>query len=187
MATNRPAPHSHAMADLSHPSPQLTRRHAVVLRLEAAATFFVALVVFGAVGGEWSYFLATFLIPDLSMLAYLHSPTVGSRVYNLAHTHVSAFVLLGFAWIVGALPTFTGQSATIEAPGSALLLQFALVWFAHVAFDRMLGYGLKHPTGFRDTHLGTLAGLRHATQPTPAVARSAEPPTRARRASGREA
>jgi hypothetical protein len=32
----------------------------------------------------------------------------------------------------------------------------ALVWFAHIGLDRMLGYGLKHPSGFRETHLGRI-------------------------------
>jgi len=25
---------------------------------------------------------------------------------------------------------------------------------AHIGFDRALGYGLKYPSGFKDTHLG---------------------------------
>jgi hypothetical protein len=29
-----------------------------------------------------------------------------------------------------------------------------LIWIAHIGFDRALGYGLKYPTGFGDTHLG---------------------------------
>jgi hypothetical protein len=32
-------------------------------------------------------------------------------------------------------------------------LQIALIWLAHIGVDRMLGYGLKYPTGFKDTHL----------------------------------
>ena len=30
---------------------------------------------------------------------------------------------------------------------------------AHVGWDRALGYGLKLPTGFKDTHLGRIGGL----------------------------
>jgi hypothetical protein len=29
----------------------------------------------------------------------------------------------------------------------------SLIWIAHIGFDRMLGFGLKHPTRFKDTHL----------------------------------
>ncbi len=32
-------------------------------------------------------------------------------------------------------------------------VQLALVWGAHIGMDRMLGYGLKYRTGFKDTHL----------------------------------
>jgi hypothetical protein len=36
----------------------------------------------------------------------------------------------------------------------ARLLQLdALVWIAHIGVDRFSGYGLKYPSGFRDTHL----------------------------------
>jgi hypothetical protein len=27
-----------------------------------------------------------------------------------------------------------------------------LIWAGHIGFDRMLGYGLKYPTRFKDTH-----------------------------------
>ena len=30
---------------------------------------------------------------------------------------------------------------------------FSLIWLAHIGFDRTLGYGLKCPTAFKDTHL----------------------------------
>jgi hypothetical protein len=32
----------------------------------------------------------------------------------------------------------------------------ATIWVAHIGFDRMLGYGLKYPTAFSDTHLGRI-------------------------------
>jgi hypothetical protein len=31
-----------------------------------------------------------------------------------------------------------------------------LVWAAHIGFDRGLGYGLKYPSAFGDTHLGRI-------------------------------
>ena len=30
---------------------------------------------------------------------------------------------------------------------------FALIWLAHIACDRVLGFGLKYPTFFQDTQL----------------------------------
>ena len=32
-------------------------------------------------------------------------------------------------------------------------LAVGLVWLAHIGIDRALGYGLKYPTHFEDTHL----------------------------------
>ena len=34
-----------------------------------------------------------------------------------------------------------------------LLVQLALIWVAHIAADRAMGFGLKYPTEFKDTHL----------------------------------
>ena len=36
---------------------------------------------------------------------------------------------------------------------SSTATQIALIWLAHIGVDRLLGYGLKYPTGFKDTHL----------------------------------
>ena len=30
----------------------------------------------------------------------------------------------------------------------------ALIWAAHIGFDRLMGYGLKYETAFGATHLG---------------------------------
>jgi hypothetical protein len=35
-----------------------------------------------------------------------------------------------------------------------MLLSIALIWVAHIGFDRALGYGLKYATAFKHTHLG---------------------------------
>ncbi|MEF9606012.1 DUF4260 family protein, partial [Paracoccus sp. PXZ] len=40
--------------------------------------------------------------------------------------------------------------------GSTGLIAGGGLWLAHVGFDRVLGYGLKLPSGFRDTHLGRI-------------------------------
>jgi len=34
-----------------------------------------------------------------------------------------------------------------------MLLALSLIWIAHIGLDRMLGYGLKYPTRFKDTYL----------------------------------
>ena len=32
-------------------------------------------------------------------------------------------------------------------------MQLALIWLVHIGADRLLGYGLKYPTAFGETHL----------------------------------
>jgi hypothetical protein len=38
-----------------------------------------------------------------------------------------------------------------------------LIWTSHVGMDRALGYGLKLPSGFQDTHLGRIGKPRQAS------------------------
>src|SRR5215207_1457558 len=63
-----------------------------------------------------------------------------AAVYNVFHAYplpaaLGAFGLLG---------------------GSPVTLAVALIWFAHIGADRLMGYGLKYPAGFEGTHLGRL-------------------------------
>jgi hypothetical protein len=65
---------------------------------------------------------------------------VGAVVYNAAHSHIVPLVMItaGFGF----------------AP--PLLLSVAMIWLAHIGFDRALGYGLKYQAGFGFTHLGRI-------------------------------
>jgi hypothetical protein len=111
-----------------------------VLRLEGAAAFAAAVALYGYAGFFWPLFALLFLAPDLAMLAYLIGPKAGALVYNLAHTYALALPL--------ALAGFY--------LGSVVASALALIWVAHIGFDRMLGYGLKYASGFGDTHLGRI-------------------------------
>jgi hypothetical protein len=42
------------------------------------------------------------------------------------------------------------------ALASPLVLSIAMIWLAHIGFDRALGYGLKYSAGFGFTHLGRI-------------------------------
>ena len=78
-----------------------------------------------------------FLSPDLFMLGYLKDAKWGATAYNLVHTLAGPILLLAIALVLPA----------------AACIPYALIWLAHIGFDRMLGYGLKYPTFFKDTHL----------------------------------
>ena len=108
-----------------------------LLRLEGAAVLAGGLWTYVREDGSWFLLAALILAPDLAALGYLAGPRVGSATYNVAHTYVGPVLLL-----VGAVAV-DGRFATLAA----------LVWLAHIGADRALGYGLKYPTTFKDSHL----------------------------------
>ncbi|MFN0114716.1 MAG: DUF4260 family protein [Paracoccaceae bacterium] len=123
-----------------HPNPTLPLAPAPLLRAEAALGLATAAAAYALTGGSWLLFAALFLTPDLAMLAYLRGPRFGAALYNLAHwaPPAAALAAAGYAW------------------AHPVLLHLGLIWLAHIAFDRALGYGLKLPSGFSDTHLGRI-------------------------------
>jgi hypothetical protein len=113
---------------------------AVALRLEGLAVFAAAVAAYSHFGASWIAFAALFLAPDLAIAAYLAGPRVGAFVYNLAHVYVAPLAL----------------GAVALALGSGAARAIALVWIAHIGFDRALGFGLKTAAGFGETHLGRI-------------------------------
>jgi Domain of unknown function (DUF4260) len=109
----------------------------LLLHAEGAFIFALTLWFYRAGHYSWWLFAALFLTPDLFMLGYVKDAKVGAAAYNLAHTLVAPMLLL---------------LATLVLPSPACL-PYALIWMSHIGFDRMLGYGLKYPTFFEDTHL----------------------------------
>ena len=109
----------------------------ILLQIEGAALFVLILYLYHATGAGWGWFFLLFLWPDLFMLGYLLNVRVGAALYNLAH-----FVLFPAA--------LAGLGLAMHKVG---LVSFALIWAAHIEWDRAIGYGFKYPTFFKDTHL----------------------------------
>ncbi len=112
------------------------------MRLEGAALFVCCLFLYHAVGASWILFAVLCLWPDLAMLGYLVNVKLGASLYNLVHIEVFPLLL--------AAASFQRMDQR--------LLHFALIWLIHIGWDRMLGYGLKYPTFFKDTHLQRVGG-----------------------------
>ena len=113
-------------------------RPAALLRAEGMTMLLGSALLYWLYGGSWWLFALLLLTPDASMLGYLGGPRVGAAVYNAFHSYPLPAVLAAYG-LLGGLP---------------LTLGVALVWFAHIGMDRAVGYGLKYPTAFGDTHLG---------------------------------
>jgi hypothetical protein len=115
-----------------------------LLHLEGAAVLIVCLFAYHWSHGSWLLFALLFLVPDLSMLGYAASVRVGAIAYNAVHTYIVPLALAGYSLASNRLAIFS----------------LSLIWIAHIGLDRMLGFGLKYPTRFKDTHLNP---ERHAS------------------------
>ena len=115
----------------------LLARPAAMLRVEGATMLVGSVLLYWINGGSWWLFALLLLAPDVSMAGYLAGPRVGAALYNAFHSYLLAAALGIFGLLAGA----------------PLAVSVALVWFAHIGMDRLVGYGLKYPTEFKDTHL----------------------------------
>lgn len=120
----------------------------LLLRAEGAAVLIVAAMLYRATGESWWLFAVLFLAPDLSFLGYFAGPRAGAIAYNCAHTLIGPAAL-------GVAGFFAGDK---------LLTALALIWAAHIGFDRLLGYGLKYAAGFGLTHLGRIGRDARSSQ-----------------------
>lgn len=114
----------------------------VFQRVEGLAMAAVALLVvwYGFFDYPWFAYLVLFLLPDISMFGYRFGPRVGAVVYNMGHMFALPFLLAAAAFVAAAATPYLA----------------ALLWIAHIGIDRALGFGLKHQSGFKDTHLGRI-------------------------------
>ncbi len=90
------------------------------------------------VGLSWWLYLLLFFSPDIGMAGYIINTKVGAFTYNLIHHK-------GIAALILLLGIYLENDYIILA---------ALLLFAHAAFDRICGYGLKYEDGFKHTSLG---------------------------------
>ena len=108
-----------------------------LLHAEGVVVAAAAVTLYFHLDFPWWLLVVLALARDLSILGYLGGPATGAVAYDVAHTYVAP-VALG---TIGVLA------------GGDFAVQLALIWVTHIGVDRALGYGLKYPAGFRDTHL----------------------------------
>lgn len=109
----------------------------LMLRGEGIALLAATSLLYWREDGSWFLFALVFFLFDLSMLGYARGSRDGAVIYNIGHT-TAVPVMLGVFSVV-----------TDQSWGTSI----ALIWLAHIGFDRVLGYGLKYAEGFKHTHL----------------------------------
>jgi hypothetical protein len=114
-----------------------------LLRLEGLALFAGMTLLYGVWDGSWWIYAILFFVPDASFSGYLAGPKFGATVYNSAHSYLAPMAMMTFGFVTS----------------SPLVLSIAMIWLAHIGFDRALGYGLKYESGFGFTHLGRIGKL----------------------------
>lgn len=115
----------------------------IVLRSEGLCELALAVAIYAHLGASWTIFALAFLTPDIAFLGYFVNPRIGAIAYNTTHSLLVA--------------TLFALLTLLFAPS---LAPYSLIWFAHIGFDRSLGYGLKSVTGFQHTHLGAIGSAR---------------------------
>lgn len=110
----------------------------VLLRLEGATAFAVAIALYVDADFSFLAFVLLFLAPDLAIAGYIFGKRAGATAYNLAHLEVWPLVLAAAGVIAD----------------ERVLVQVGLIWLAHIGIDRALGYGFKYADeDFQSTHL----------------------------------
>ena len=111
-----------------------------LLKLEEVAIFLFCIFLFSQLSFAWWWFPALLLLPDIGMIGYIFNPKSGAFTYNFTHHRLVATIVALYAITYG----------------EDYWKLIAIILFAHISFDRMLGYGLKYNSHFQNTHLGAI-------------------------------
>jgi Domain of unknown function (DUF4260) len=109
----------------------------ILLQAEGAIVLIAASFAYSQMHQSWLLFAILFFVPDIFMFGYLKNNRLGAIAYNLGHTYLVPATVLILSWL------WVAQIAS----------SIAIIWIAHIGFDRAIGYGLKYATGFKDSHL----------------------------------
>ena len=113
-----------------------------ILKLEEVGMFVLGIYLFNNLHFAWWWFLLLLLAPDLSALGYAVNNRIGATLYNFFH-HKGVEIVVYLTGIY---------------LGKEVIQLTVIILFAHLSMDRIFGYGLKYPEGFKFTHLGNIGG-----------------------------
>lgn len=109
-------------------------------KIESVGILAAAGIAYYAHGFSWILFFVLLLVPDFFMVGYAKSSKIGALIYNIGHHYIPPLIFLGIYYLYQ----------------NPYMLLISIIWIAHIAMDRSLGFGLKEETGFKHTHLGII-------------------------------
>ncbi|HSW79630.1 MAG TPA: DUF4260 domain-containing protein [Candidatus Saccharimonadales bacterium] len=110
-------------------------------RVEATVVFIATIFFYIHLHFNVLLLILLILSVDVFALGYTtKNNRIGAHIYNIGHSFIIPPVLL----VLGTLLH------------NNIFIGGGLIWIAHITMDRMLGYGLKYETDFKDTHLGQI-------------------------------
>ena len=111
-----------------------------LMQLEEAAMLMISIYGLYLLKVDWWIYILLIIGPDISMLGYIGGNKAGAVIYNIFHHKALAI----FIFLLGLI----NYNFVLQVAGCIL--------FGHSSMDRMFGYGLKHFSGFKQTHLGQI-------------------------------
>ncbi|OZU87535.1 hypothetical protein CIL03_15695 [Virgibacillus indicus] len=109
----------------------------LMMHVEGLAVFLISIYFYAVNDFSWILFFILLFAPDLAMLGYAYNKRIGAIIYNVFHTYTASIAMIALGVILS----------------SNIFLAVGLIWTAHIGMDRIVGYGLKYPNDFKDTHL----------------------------------
>lgn len=108
-----------------------------VLHAEYGVAFILLLSIYVHLDFSLWLFFLLLLVPDVTMVGYFINEKIGATLYNTGHNLILPIICCGLSM------SFSNEN----------VLMLSLIWLAHILMDRCLGYGLKYPQSFKETHL----------------------------------
>lgn len=109
----------------------------MLLHIEGLVILSLSLYFYSYNQLSWVLFFVLLLAPDISMLGYVINKKIGAVLYNICHTYSLSIGVV----VCGVVLS------------NQIVLAIGIIWTAHIGMDRAVGFGLKYPTDFKDTHL----------------------------------
>jgi hypothetical protein len=124
------------------------RQPVIYGRLEGAIILLASLAFYLHLHFSFIWFVVLLFAFDISMVGYLINTRIGAHIYNLVHSLIAPPLWL----LLGAITS------------NHLAIGLGLIWLSHIGLDRALGYGLKFPGSFSETHLGHIGKGKQASR-----------------------